>query len=481
MPPPPVPRATSTTSSTPIQPSGPASARSASGARVPSKPSMPRASTSSRDRSVATTACPVKLSTACRPVVRSGGTTITPPSGGGKRSAAAASTISRSSSVTAGRPRSRAGGTGGSAPRSARSSTWSGGPDSSTRPSCRKQTRSATSRAKPISWVASTIVIPPAARSRMADSTSPTSSGSRAEVISSSSSTSGSLTSDRASATRCCWPPDSCSGYFDACSARPSRSSTSVARRSASRPRHLLGLAGAERHVVEHPHVGEQVERLEHDADAAPHRVGVGAAAGDLHAVEQDAAAVDRLEQVDAAQQGRLAGAARADEAHDLVLVDGEVDAVEHDLRAVGLVSRSTCELGDGRGHTATCVRRARSRFGEVVDEAQQREREGQEQHGGRDVGRVVERPRRDDLGLAHRLPHPEHADQGDVLLQADDRVHQRGDHVADGLREDGVAQGLPLGEADRPGRRALALGHRVDAAAEDLGGVRASTRGSAR
>ena len=55
--------------------------------------------------------------------------------------------------------------------------------------------------------------------------------------------------------------------------------------------------------------------------------------AGDLLAVEQDAAAVDRVEQVDAAQERRLAGAARADEAHDLVLVDGEVDVVEHDLR----------------------------------------------------------------------------------------------------------------------------------------------------
>ena len=79
--------------------------------------------------------------------------------------------------------------------------------------------------------------------------------------------------------------------------------------------------------------------------------------------------------------------------------------------------------------------------------------------------GGVVERPRGDDLRLAHRLAHPQHADQGDVLLQADDGVHEGGDHVADGLREDGVAQGLPLGEADRPGRRALALGHGADAA----------------
>ena len=40
----------------------------------------------------------------------------------------------------------------------------SGGPSSRIRPPSRKQTRSAMSRAKPISWVAMTIVMPPAAR-----------------------------------------------------------------------------------------------------------------------------------------------------------------------------------------------------------------------------------------------------------------------------------------------------------------------------
>ena len=50
----------------------------------------------------------------------------------------------------------------------------------------------------------------------------------------------------------------------------------------------------------------------------------------DVDAVEQDAAVVDRLEQVDAAQQRRLARARRADEAHDLVVVDVEVDVGQH-------------------------------------------------------------------------------------------------------------------------------------------------------
>ena len=54
---------------------------------------------------------------------------------------------------------------------------------------------------------------------------------------------------------------------------------------------------------------------------------------------------VDAVEQVDAAQQGGLAAPARADQADDLVFVDGEVDAVEHVLVAEGLVDAVDLEL----------------------------------------------------------------------------------------------------------------------------------------
>ena len=46
----------------------------------------------------------------------------------------------------------------------------------------------------------------------MTASTSPTSSGSSADVGSSNSITLGFITSARAMATRCCWPPDSSDG-----------------------------------------------------------------------------------------------------------------------------------------------------------------------------------------------------------------------------------------------------------------------------
>src|SRR5581483_1519330 len=98
-----------------------------------------------------------------------------------------------------------------------------GVPSSRMRPASRKQTLSATSRAKPISCVARIIVIPLSASSRTSASTSETSCGSRALVISSSSSTLGPIASARTMATRCCWPPLNRSGYSSAFDSRPIR------------------------------------------------------------------------------------------------------------------------------------------------------------------------------------------------------------------------------------------------------------------
>ena len=73
-------------------------------------------------------------------------------------------------------------------------------------------TRSATSLAKSISWVTTTIVVPSFASTFIAFKTSPVSSGSRAEVGSSNSITSGEGATARAIATRCCCPPDNSAG-----------------------------------------------------------------------------------------------------------------------------------------------------------------------------------------------------------------------------------------------------------------------------
>jgi hypothetical protein len=94
-------------------------------------------------------------------------------------------------------------------------------------------------------------------------------------------------------------------------------------------PEHLDGRKGD---VPDHGHVREQVVGLEHDADAATHAVHVHAPRRDIRTLDEDAPGIDRLQQVDAAQQGALARPGRADEAYDLVVVDHQVDAVEDEV-----------------------------------------------------------------------------------------------------------------------------------------------------
>src|SRR5829696_4990036 len=100
---------------------------------------------------------------------------------------------------------------------------------------------------------------------------------------------------------------------------------------------HLLDPPRGEREVVDHAQVREEVELLEDDPDPLPDRRDVGAAAGDLEALEVDAAGLDRLEQVDAAQERRLPAAARADDHADLARGDAEIDPVEDEVVAEAL------------------------------------------------------------------------------------------------------------------------------------------------
>ncbi|CAB3922422.1 hypothetical protein LMG26841_05688 [Achromobacter dolens] len=98
-----------------------------------------------------------------------------------------------------------------------------------------KMTRLATLRAKPISWVTHSIVMPLSwARLTITSSTSLTISGSSAEVGSSNSMILGLMHSERAMATRCCWPPESWPGNFLAWSGMRTRSRYFMAVASAS-------------------------------------------------------------------------------------------------------------------------------------------------------------------------------------------------------------------------------------------------------
>eukprot|EP01022_Parablepharisma_sp_SALTPOND_P000591 TRINITY_DN1031_c0_g5_i1.p1 TRINITY_DN1031_c0_g5~~TRINITY_DN1031_c0_g5_i1.p1 ORF type:complete len:1047 (+),score=351.32 TRINITY_DN1031_c0_g5_i1:737-3877(+) len=100
---------------------------------------------------------------------------------------------------------------------------------SHTLPWCMKTVRSATRRANSISCVTSSMVMPPRASSSITFSTSAVSSGSSAEVTSSNSITCGSMASERAMATRCCWPPESCSGQASRLCSRPTCFNTLMA------------------------------------------------------------------------------------------------------------------------------------------------------------------------------------------------------------------------------------------------------------
>ena len=104
------------------------------------------------------------------------------------------------------------------------------------------------------------------------------------------------------------------------------------------RPGEPERLPRRERDVVEDGHVREEIERLEDDPDPAAQLVHVDSACRDVLTAHDDASRVDRLEQVDAAQERGLPGAGSADEAYDLVLGEAQVDASEDFELVEGLV-----------------------------------------------------------------------------------------------------------------------------------------------
>jgi hypothetical protein len=138
------------------------------------------------------------------------------------------------------------------------------------------------------------------------------------EVISSHSSTLGSIASARAMATRCCWPPESWSGQASNFSARPTRSS-SCAQGLGLGAADLLHQARGQHDVAAHGQVREQVEVLEDHAHVLAQRAhGGGVAVLQRLAVHRQVPLLEHLQAVDAAQQRALARAALADDGDDL-------------------------------------------------------------------------------------------------------------------------------------------------------------------
>ena len=112
----------------------------------------------------------------------------------------------------------------------------------------------------------------------MTSSTSLIISGSSAEVGSSNSMACGSMASARAMATRCCCPPDSCAGAAVQLVGQPDavQQLRPRAARLGARPPEHVDLREAD--ILQRGHVREELEVLEHHADAGAQLRQVGLA-----------------------------------------------------------------------------------------------------------------------------------------------------------------------------------------------------------
>ena len=167
---------------------------------------------------------------------------------------------------------------------------------------------------------------------------------SRAPSGSSSSSTAGWLTSARARATRCCWPPGELPGPPALVAGQPHE-----LERLADLPR-LVGLrclllAEAVTHVAGDVHVREQGVVLEHGVDVAV----VRRHPRDRLAGEEDLARGGLLEARDHPQRGGLAAARGAEERVELAALDREVHGVNRGDVAEPLGHLVDPDVGDVR------------------------------------------------------------------------------------------------------------------------------------
>ena len=111
----------------------------------------------------------------------------------------------------------------------------------------------------------------------------------------------------------------------------------------------------------------EQVVGLEDDPDPPPDAVDVDVRVGDLALADEDPPVVDRLEEVDAAQQRRLAAPRRADEADHLVRRDDQVDPaqdLERPRRTCAALERRVGPSGRRPSHGRSLIGRPPRRAG---------------------------------------------------------------------------------------------------------------------
>ena len=160
---------------------------------------------------------------------------------------------------------------------------------------------------------------------------------SSADRGSSSSSRPGEVASARARAMRCCWPPESCAGYFGPASGMPTRVSSSFDPLG-DRAARLAAAHQPVADIVGHGEVGKERVGLEDDAEVALRR----RQRRDVPPLLADRAGGLRIESGDGAQQGRLAAARGPEEADELALAD-----IERDIAEGGEVAEALLEVAD--------------------------------------------------------------------------------------------------------------------------------------
>ncbi len=152
-------------------------------------------------------------------------------------------------------------------------------------------------------------------------------------------------------------------------------------RRARLVPGNAPDLQRREHAVVQHGHVREQIELLEHHADFHAHRIDIPAAGGQIDAIDHDGAALHRLQLIDASHQCRLSGAGRPAQHDALAVRDPEVDvlqgvkaavvfidAIHHDGGlCIGCRHGVSCGLLHGEGNAFDLGREVRQRLADPL------------------------------------------------------------------------------------------------------------------
>ena len=91
----------------------------------------------------------------------------------------------------------------------------------------------------------------------------------------------------------------------------------------------LFQFGRGKHHVAHNVQIVEQVEQLEHHTNVLAHLVDIGMLVGDIVTVDNDCAAGDLLEAVEAAQESRLTRTGRPEDNDDLALMDVDRNVLE--------------------------------------------------------------------------------------------------------------------------------------------------------